>query len=58
MINSSNSVVGVDRPVLARSMHIRKPLRIIKGNNSELAPSPYLDVTTCPVNINTFARYD
>ena len=33
-INSSKTVIGVDRPMFALSMHLQKPLRIIKGNNS------------------------
>ena len=33
-IASSKAVVGVDRHIKALSMHIQKPLRITKGNNS------------------------
>ena len=33
-IAPSKAVVGVDREIKALSMHIQKPLRITKGNNS------------------------
>ena len=33
-IAPSKAVVGVDRPIKALSLHIQKPLRITKGNNS------------------------
>ena len=41
-------------------MHLPKPLRITKGNNSkELAPSPYsFVVNICLINMNVFARFD
>ena len=34
-IAPSKAVVGVDRHIKALSMHIQKPLRIAKGNNSD-----------------------
>ena len=40
-IAPSKAVVGVDRPIKALSMHIQKPLRITKGNNSHRI-SPYI----------------
>ena len=41
-------------------MHIQKPLRITKGNNSkELAPSPYIFyISICLVYINELAKFD
>ena len=60
-IAPSKAVVGVDRPIKTLSLHIQKPLRITKGNNSHriLAPSPYFfAVSICPVNMNVYARFD
>ena len=33
-ITPSKAVVEVDRPIKALSLHMQKPLRITKGNNS------------------------
>ena len=56
----SKAVVGVDRPIKALSLHIQKPLRITKGNNSHrIGPLPLLfAVSICPVNMNVYARFD
>ena len=41
-------------------MHIRKLLRITKGNNLiEMAPSPYIFIISIgPVDMNKYARFD
>ena len=59
-IAPSKAVVGVDRPIKALSLHIQKPLRIAKGNNSHrIGHQPLLfAISTCPVNMNVYARFD
>ena len=59
-IAPSKAVVGVDRPIKALSLHIHKPLRITKGNNSHrIGPSPYFfAISICTVNMNVYARFD
>ena len=40
-------------------MHIQKPLRITMGNNSHRnGPSPYFIISSCPVDMNVYARFD
>ena len=56
-IASSKAVVGVDRPIKALSMHIQKPLRITKGNNSHRI-TPFFAYNICNVNMNVCARFD
>ena len=59
-IAPSKAVVEVDRPIKALSLHIQKPLRITKGNNSHrIGPSPYFfAVSICPLIMNVYARFD
>ena len=60
-IAPSKAVVGVGRRIKALSMHIQKPLRIIKGNNSHriIAPSPSVfAIRTCHINMNVCVRFD
>ena len=59
-IAPSKAVIGVDPPIKTLSLHIQKPLRITKGNNSHrIGPSPYFfAVSICPVNMNVYARFD
>ena len=54
----SKAAVGVDRPVKALSMHIQKPLRITKGNNSHRISPYFFAVSICHVNMNVCARFD
>ena len=57
----SKAVVGVDWHIKALSMHIQKPLRITKGNNSNRikAPSPSVfAISTCHINMNVCVRFD
>ena len=57
-ITPSKAVVGVDRPIMALSMHIQRPLRITKGSNSH-RNSPYVfAISICHVNMNVCARFD
>ena len=51
-------MVGVDRPVKARSMHIQKPLRIAMGNNfHRIGSLPLFFIkSTYTVNMNMSAR--
>ena len=42
-------------------MHVQKPIRIIKGNNSHrIGPSPYFFfiISICHVKMNMFAGFD
>ena len=41
-------------------MHLQKPLRITKGNNSNrIGPTPYsFIISICLVYMNVFARFD
>ena len=59
-IAQSKAVVGVDRQIKALSMHIQKPLRITKGNNSHrISPSPsFFAISTCHINMNVCVRFD
>ena len=57
-IAPSKAVVGVDRPIKALSMHIQKPLRITKGNNSHRISPYFFAVSICHVNMNVCARFD
>ena len=57
-IAPSKAVVGVDRPIKALSMHIQKPLRITKGNNSHRISPYFLAVSICHVNMNVCASFD
>ena len=57
-IAPSKPVAGVDRHVKVLSMHIQKPLRITKVNNSHRV-SPYFSaISICHVNMNVCARFD
>ena len=51
-------MVGVDRPIKALSMHIQKPLRITKENNSHRISPYFFAVRICHVNMNACARFD
>ena len=52
-------MVQVDWPIKAPAMHIQHPFRITKGNNSLLAPSPYVfAISIFSVNMNVYARFD
>ena len=59
-IAPSKAVVGVDLPIKVLSLHILKPLRITKGNNSHrIGPWPLnFDISICPVNMNVYARFN
>ena len=59
-IAPSKAVVEVDRPIKALSLHIQKPLRITKGNNSHrIGPSPhFFAISIFPVNMNVYARFN
>ena len=52
------AVVGVDRPIKALSMHIQRPLRITKGNNSHRISPYFLAISICHVNMNMCARFE
>ena len=53
-------MVQADWPIKALSMHIQKPLRITKGNDSQrIGPSPYIfAISIRSVNMNVHARFD
>ena len=52
-------MLQVDFPAYALSIHKQNALRITKGNNSELAPSPFYSNTNVHlVDINVFAKFD
>ena len=51
-------MVGVDRPIKALSMHIQKPLRVTKGNNSHRISPYFFAISICHVNMNVCARLD
>ena len=51
-------MVEVDWPIKALSMHILKPLRITKGNNSRRISPYFLTISICHVNMNVCARFD
>ena len=55
-IAPSKAVVGVDRHIKALSMHIQKPLRITKGNNSH-SPSVFA-ISSCHIDMNVCVRFD
>ena len=55
-IATSKAVVGVDRPIKALSMHIQKPLRITKGNNSHRISPYFFAISICHVKMNVCAR--
>ena len=57
-IAPSKAVVGVDRSIKALSMHIQKPLRITKGNNSHRISPYFFAVIICHVNMNVCARFE
>ena len=59
-IAPSKAVVGGDRHIKALSLHIQKPLRITKRNNSHRnGPLPLLfAISICPVNMNVYAWFD
>ena len=57
-IAPSKAVVEVDRPIKALSMHIKKPLRITKGNNSPRISPYFFSISICHVNMNVCARFD
>ena len=57
-IAPSRAVVEVDQPIKALSMHIQKPLRITKGNNSHRISPYFLAISICHVNVNKCARFD
>ena len=57
-IAPSKAVVEVDRPIKALSMHIQKPLRITKGNNSNRISPNFFAISICHVNKNVWARFD
>ena len=59
-IAPSKAVVGVDRHIKALYLHIQKPLRITKENNSHRnGPYPLLfALCICPVNMNVYALFD
>ena len=57
-IAPSKAVVEVDRPIKALFMHIQKPLRITKGNNSHRISPYFFAISICYVNMNVFARFD
>ena len=51
-------MVEVDQPIRALSMHIQKPLRITKGNNSHRMSPYFFAISICHVNVNVCARFD
>ena len=53
-------MVGADWPMKALSMHIQKPFRIIKGNNSHRIGLAliFFIVNIRHVNMNMLARFD
>ena len=55
-IAPSKAVVEVDRSIKALSMHIQKPLRITKGNNSHRISPYFFAINICHVNV--CARFD
>ena len=60
-IAPSKAVVEIDRPIKdikALSMHIQKPLRITKGNNSHRISPYFFAISICHVNMNVCARFD
>ena len=57
-IAPSKAVVEVDRPIKALSMHIQKPLRITKGNNSHRISPYFFAISIYHVNMNVCARFD
>ena len=57
-IAPSKAVVGVDWPIKALSLHIQKPLRITKGNNSHRISPYFFAISICHNNMNVCARFD
>ena len=57
-IPPSKAVVGVDRPIKALSMHIQKPFRITKGNNSHRISPYFFTISICQIDMNVCARFD
>ena len=57
-IAPTKAVVEVDRPIKALSMHIQKPLRITKGNNSHRISPYFFAISICHENMDVCARFD